>query len=99
VVESTGLLIRRRVNSLPQVRILSSPFKNPGFTRVFRISGQLLWLSCLSMLGHACRCCVVSYAALPTAEPMVAPVPEPSMMVIGSLFGLGGLMARRRMKK
>jgi formylglycine-generating enzyme required for sulfatase activity len=28
-----------------------------------------------------------------------AAVPEPSMMVIGTLFGLGGLMAKRRMKK
>jgi hypothetical protein len=26
-------------------------------------------------------------------------VPEPSMMVIGTLFGLGGLMAKRRLKK
>ena len=26
-------------------------------------------------------------------------VPEPSMVVIGTLFGLGGLMAKRRMKK
>ncbi len=26
-------------------------------------------------------------------------VPEPSMMVIGTLFGLGGLIAKRRMKK
>jgi sulfatase modifying factor 1 len=26
-------------------------------------------------------------------------VPEPSMMVIGMVFGLGGLMAKRRMKK
>ena len=26
-------------------------------------------------------------------------VPEPSMMVIGTLFGLGGLMAKRRVKK
>ena len=26
-------------------------------------------------------------------------VPEPSMMVIGTLFGLGGLMAKRRMNK
>ena len=26
-------------------------------------------------------------------------VPEPSMMVIGTLFGLGGLMSKRRMKK
>jgi hypothetical protein len=28
-----------------------------------------------------------------------ASVPEPSMMVIGTLFGLGGLVAKRRMKK
>jgi formylglycine-generating enzyme required for sulfatase activity len=28
-----------------------------------------------------------------------AAVPEPSMMVIGTLFGLGGLMAKRRMKR
>ena len=50
------------------VRFLSSPLKNPGFPRVFRISGQLLWLSCLSMHVHACRCCVVSCAALPPGE-------------------------------
>jgi sulfatase modifying factor 1 len=30
---------------------------------------------------------------------MVDPVPEPSMMVIGTLFGLGGLVAKRRRKK
>ena len=35
MVESTGLLNRRRVNSLPQVRILSSPLENPGFTQGF----------------------------------------------------------------
>jgi hypothetical protein len=28
-----------------------------------------------------------------------AAIPEPSMMVIGTVFGLGGLMAKRRMKK
>ena len=28
-----------------------------------------------------------------------AAIPDPSMMVIGTLFGLGGLMAKRRMKK
>jgi len=28
-----------------------------------------------------------------------AVVPEPSMMVIGMVFGLGGLAARRRLKK
>jgi len=28
-----------------------------------------------------------------------AVVPEPSMMVIGTLFGLGGLVAKRRRKK
>ena len=51
-----------------QVRFLSSPLKNPGFPRVFRILGQLLWLSCLSMHVHACRCCVVLCAALPPGE-------------------------------
>ncbi len=42
-----------------KVRFLSSPLQNPGFPRVFRISGQLLWLSCTSMHVHACTCCVV----------------------------------------
>jgi hypothetical protein len=51
-----------------KVRFLSSPLKNPGFPRVFRILGQLLWLSCLSMHVHACRCCVVLCAALPPGE-------------------------------
>ena len=51
-----------------KVRFLSSPLKNPGFPRVFRISGQLLWLSCLSMHVHACRCCVVLCAALAPGE-------------------------------
>ena len=36
-------------------------------------------------------------ASLPSSA--AAAVPEPSMMVIGTLFGLGGLMAKRRMKK
>ena len=52
----------------PKVRFLSSPLKNPGFPRVFRISGQFLWLSCLSMHVHACRCCVVLCAALDPGE-------------------------------
>ena len=51
-----------------KVRVLSSPLENPGFTRVFRISGQLLWSSCLSMHVHACRCCVVLCAALDPGE-------------------------------
>jgi formylglycine-generating enzyme required for sulfatase activity len=36
-------------------------------------------------------------ASLSSSAP--PPVPEPSMMVIGSLFGLGGLIAKRRLKK
>jgi len=32
-------------------------------------------------------------------SPSAPPVPEPSMMVIGTLFGLGGLVAKRRMKR
>jgi sulfatase modifying factor 1 len=35
-------------------------------------------------------------ASLPSSA---AAVPEPSMMVIGTLFGIGGLMAKRRMMK
>ena len=34
-----------------------------------------------------------------SVEPSAPAVPEPSMMVIGTLFGLGGLIARLRMKK
>jgi len=36
---------------------------------------------------------------VPSLPSSAAAVPEPSMMVIGTLFGLGGLMAKRRMKK
>lgn len=36
-------------------------------------------------------------ASLSSSDPPA--VPEPSMMVIGTLFGLGGLVAKRRMKK
>jgi len=36
-----------------KVRFLSCPLKNPGFPRVFRILGQLLWLS---VPIHACPC-------------------------------------------
>ena len=36
-------------------------------------------------------------ASLPSSAPPA--VPEPSMMVIGTLFGLGGLVAKRRRKK
>ena len=52
----------------PKVRFLSSPLKNPGFPRVFRISAKFLWLSCLSMHVHASRCCVVLCAALAPGE-------------------------------
>ncbi len=34
-----------------------------------------------------------------TMGPSTPPVPEPSTMVIGTLFGLGGLVAKRRMQK
>ena len=36
----------------------------PWFSQGFRVSGQLLWLSCTSMHVHACTCCVVWCAAL-----------------------------------
>jgi hypothetical protein len=38
-----------------KVRFLSSPFQNPGFPRVFRISGQLLWSSVAPMQLGAWR--------------------------------------------
>jgi hypothetical protein len=40
-------------------------------------------------------------AGLALEDPSAPPpaVPEPSTMVIGTLFGIGGLMAKRRMKK
>ena len=37
------------------VRFLSSPLKNPGFPRVFRIPGQLLWSSVAPMQLGAWR--------------------------------------------
>jgi hypothetical protein len=43
--------IRRLFGSCP---LRSKTLVFPG---VFRISSQLLWLSCLSMPVHACRCC------------------------------------------
>ena len=54
---------------------------------------------------------LIRFNVLPTIEfshvgfrvaivnPSSAAVPEPSMMLIGTLFGLGGLVAKRRMKK
>jgi hypothetical protein len=60
--------LQKTLGKHQKVRFLSSPLKNPGFPRVFRISGQLLWLSCLSMHVHACRCCVVLCAALDLGE-------------------------------
>jgi len=38
--KSTGLLIRRRVNSLPQVRILSSPL-----TQALKVDGPLIGIT------------------------------------------------------
>jgi sulfatase modifying factor 1 len=64
------------------------------------------WLSISSSLSSSSRFDVgpsnvvngigFRVASLPSSA---AAVPEPSMMVIGTLFGLGGLMAKRRMKK
>jgi formylglycine-generating enzyme len=38
-------------------------------------------------------------ASLPSSAPPPPAVPEPSTLVIGTLFGLGGLLAKRRMKR
>ena len=67
-----------------KVRFLSSPLVNPGFPRVFSISGQLLWLSCLSMHVHACRCCVVLCAAL-DPESVSVSRPESRQSRLGTL--------------
>jgi hypothetical protein len=40
-----------------KVRILSSPLQNPGFPRVFRISGQFLWSSVAPMLARCMASC------------------------------------------
>jgi hypothetical protein len=53
VVESTGLLIRRRVHSLPQVRILSSPLEYPGFRQGILHFWPIAWEFCSA---HATRC-------------------------------------------
>ena len=50
------------------VSFLKPALQNPGCPRFFRISGQLLWLSCTSMQVHACRCC---RAVLPPGEVML----------------------------
>jgi hypothetical protein len=49
-----------------EVRFLSSPLKNHGFPRVFRISGQLLWPSVAPMLARcmaSCGACISRRAA------------------------------------
>ena len=43
------------------VRVLSRPFQNPGFPRVFRISGQFLWLSLPPMLARCMASCGVVF--------------------------------------
>ena len=52
-----------------KVRILSSPLKNPGFSRVFRILGQLLWPSVAPMLARCMASCGVAFrVALPKSS-------------------------------
>ena len=50
------------------------------------------WLPSEANLNFGFRVASLSSSAPPA-------VPEPSMMVIGTLFGLEGLVAKRRMKK
>ncbi len=64
-----------------KVRVQSSPLKNPGFLMVFRISAKFLWLSCLSMHVHACRCCVVLCATLPLVSRPVSRQSRPRTLV------------------
>jgi formylglycine-generating enzyme required for sulfatase activity len=42
---------------------------------------------------------IIGFRVVSLSSSAPPPVPEPSMMVIGTLFGLGGLMAKRRMKR
>jgi hypothetical protein len=52
-----------------KVRFLSSPLRNPGFPRVFRISGQLLWSSVAPMqLGAWRRAALAFRVALPKSS-------------------------------
>ena len=46
-----------------KVRFLSSPLKNPGFPRVFRISGQFLWPSVAPMQLGAWRHAALHFAS------------------------------------
>ena len=51
----------KTLGNTPKVRFLSSPLKNPGFPRVFRISGQLLWPSVAPMLARCMAPCGVAF--------------------------------------
>jgi hypothetical protein len=46
-----------------QVRFLSSPLKNPGFPKVFRVSGQFLWPSVAPMQLGAWRIAALHFAS------------------------------------
>jgi hypothetical protein len=61
--------------NLRVVRFLSCPLKNPGFPRVFRISGQLLWPTVAPMLARCmapaalhCTCGVAFRVAHPKSR-------------------------------
>jgi len=65
------------------------------FSNDFQLSSSFQHLISSSRTGvqnYGFRVASLSSSAPPA-------VPEPSMMVIGTLFGLGGLVAKRRMKK
>ena len=65
------------------------------FSNDFQLSSSFQHLISSSRTGvqnYGFRVASLSSSAPPA-------VPEPSMMVIGTLFGIGGLMAERRMKK
>ncbi len=99
--------ISRLFGSCPVRRTaLLSTFHSLACCVLIRISGQFLWSSGAPMLARCMASCdagVSRRAGSPKHWgfecPSLPTLPEPGMMVIGTLFGLGGLVAKRRLKK
>ena len=88
--ESSGDLANSSVSSSRGIRG-GSWFTNTG-NGLWSSARNTDWLPSENNLNFGFRVASLS----PSAPPAV---PEPSMMVIGTLFGLGGLLAKKRRKK